>query len=204
MFDHLRKLFVTETIEGYEHPELVDVIYHKTRLYDPVFRKWPEFSGAQTVLDFGGGCGIHYKQAQSATVRWAIVETPAMIAKAVDIQTDLLRFFADVQDAASWLGSVDLMHSDGAVQYTPEPLATVRSLCGVGAKTLLWRRCAFSETPSRVNQISNLLDNGPGNLLRPDKKVSYKLTTIAEADFLAAHRDYKLVDRGKDWFRFKA
>ena len=65
----------TETLDGYEQPELVEVIFQKTIAYKPQ-NDWPEMAGVSSVLDFGGGCGLHYKQARSPTVRWAVVETP--------------------------------------------------------------------------------------------------------------------------------
>jgi hypothetical protein len=67
-----------ETLDGYEQPELVEVIFQKTKAYKPD-SDWPEMAGVSSVLDFGGGCGIHYKQANLPDVRWAVVETPAMV-----------------------------------------------------------------------------------------------------------------------------
>src|SRR3954471_560356 len=99
-----RRLFPpSEALEGYEHPELVEVVFRKTLAYQPD-GAWPEIEGAQTVLDFGGGCGIHYKQASSPTVRWAVVEPPAMVRRAKEIETDRLQFFTSIEDAAKWLG----------------------------------------------------------------------------------------------------
>ena len=61
----------TETIEGYDQPELVDVIFQKTKAYSPPQSERLSIGSALTVLDFGGGSGIHYKQASSSAVRWA-------------------------------------------------------------------------------------------------------------------------------------
>ena len=110
----------SETIEGYAQPELIDVIFEKTKTYNPPQSEWLEIGGASTVLDFGGGCGIHYKQARSPTVRWAIVESPAMVERASELSTERLQFFTSISEAADWLGPIDLMHSNGALQYTPE------------------------------------------------------------------------------------
>jgi hypothetical protein len=53
-----RRLFPpTETLEGYAEPELIDVIFQKTKAYDPK-GDWPEIAGVSSVLDFGGGCGL--------------------------------------------------------------------------------------------------------------------------------------------------
>lgn len=41
-------------IEGYEHRELVETVFQKTRAYQPQ-GTWPLMAGASAVLDFGGG-----------------------------------------------------------------------------------------------------------------------------------------------------
>jgi hypothetical protein len=87
-----------ETLVGYEQPELVDVIFRKPRDYLPTKAEKLDISDAATVLDFGGGCGLHYKRARSPQSRWAVVETPAMVARATELSTDRLR--SDVSAAA--------------------------------------------------------------------------------------------------------
>src|SRR5262245_28936400 len=133
-----RKLFPPrDVIEGYEHDQLVETVFQKTRAYQPQ-GEWPLVAGASAVLDFGGGCGVHYKLAhlQSPDIRWAVVETPAMVRRASALATDRLRFFTEVAAAKSWLGSIDVMHSNGALQYTPDPLAVLDTLCGLKAKQM--------------------------------------------------------------------
>src|SRR5689334_22774276 len=103
-FRRMKRKFMppTEKLEGYENSELVDVVFRKTLAYNPPKEDWPDLVGASTVLDFGGACGAHYKEAQHYTpdVRWAVVETPAMVRKASDIATDRLRFFTSIIEAA--------------------------------------------------------------------------------------------------------
>ena len=201
-----RRLFrPTETLDGYDDPELVEVIFRKTLAYDPQ-GVWPEMIGVSSILDFGGGCGQHYKLArrQSPEIRWAVVETPAMIERAEQFATDRLRFFPDVADAANWLGIVDVMHSNSALQYAPDPLEKLNQLCAVRAKTMLWKRLSLSKSSiEREIQSSLLGDNGPGSLpgLR-EKTVRYTRTKIPEQVFLDAHIDYMLTERGPDWFNF--
>ena len=93
-----------ETLEGYDQPELVDVIFKKTLAYEAE-HDWPEMADVSSVLDFGWGCGLHYKLAyrQSPGVRWAVVESPAMLKKAIELSTDNLRFFSDIPSAAKAL-----------------------------------------------------------------------------------------------------
>ena len=209
-FRRMKRKFMppTEKLEGYENSELVDVVFRKTLAYNPPKEDWPDLVGASTVLDFGGACGAHYKEAQHYTpdVRWAVVETPAMVRKASDIATDRLRFFTSIIEAAAWLGPIDLMHSSGALQFAPDPNATVTELCELGAKRMHWRRLALSkDTMVREMQSSFLTDNGPGAIDRvQEKRVEYERTRMPERVFLDAHAvRYRLVERGPEWFRFE-
>jgi putative methyltransferase (TIGR04325 family) len=189
----------SETIEGYEHPELVNVVFRKTLAYTPD-KEWPEIAGVSSVLDFGGGCGRHYKDANSASVRWAVVETPAMVARAKELSTERLQFFATIKEAADWLGTVDVVHSNGAIQNTPNPGEFLRQLCALRAKKMLWYRVLLGE--GREVQTSYLGDNGPGSIPVREKLVQYERTKIPETEFHAAHDGYSLSDRGPDWFIF--
>lgn len=204
MLRRLLRLIPARTIEGYQHPDLVDVIVRKTVAYRPE-AGCLNIGNARTVLDFGGGAGRHYKEAvdDSHAVRWAIVETPAMVEGATKLSTDKLRFFTNITEATKWLGHVDLMHSNGALQYAPDPVMTLRALCDVGAQQMLWYRLFLSDRAEHVTQISRLADNGPGQLSGiGNKKVSYTFTKIAESEFVASHAGYSLAERGADWFRF--
>jgi hypothetical protein len=201
-----RRLFPpTEVLEGYAEPELLEVIFQKTKVYDPK-GDWPEMVGVSSALDFGGGCGLHYKLArrQSPDIHWAVVETPAMLERAKELATDKLRFFADISEAQKWLGAIDVMHSNGALQYTLEPEDILNRLCGLRTKRMIWERIALSKANiERELQSSLLGDNGPGSLagLR-EKIVRFTRTKIPEQTFLDAHSGYVLTERGADWFRF--
>ena len=201
--DRFRRL---PEIDGYEHPELLDVIHRKARDYRPD-REWPEMREVSSVLDFGGGCGHHYKEAALASprIRWAVVETPGMVARAADLATDHLRFFDNVEAARDWLGPIDVMHSNGALQYAPDPLKMLLTLCALGAERLIWNRVALSIALERRLQSSRLGDNGPGKAPPglTNKTVKYAYTAIPEAEFLAAHSGYELTERGTDWFKFR-
>jgi hypothetical protein len=195
----------TETLEGYAEPELVEVIFQKTKAYNPQ-GDWPEMGGVSAVLDFGGGCGLHYKLARgrSPDIRWAVIETSAMLERATELATDRLQFFTDIMEARKWLGAIDVMHSNSALQYTPEPEETLERLCGLRAKRMIWERIALSKANiERELQSSLLGDNGPGSLagLR-EKTVKITRIKIPEQNFLDAHSGYVLTDRGADWFRF--
>jgi putative methyltransferase (TIGR04325 family) len=157
---------------------------------------------AKAVLDFGGGCGLHYKSVKSFDVRWAVVETPAMVRRAKEFETSQLKFFDNIPDAACWLGPVDVMHSDGALQYTPHPEDTLRELVSLKSKIMVWKRTNFSENKVVEFQTSHLIDNGPGIATTKNKLVKYPVTRMPENVFLAAHGGYQLTTRAKSSFRF--
>jgi len=167
------------TIEGYESDELVDTIYRKTVAYQPK-ANWPLVDGLSAVLDFGGGAGVHYKTAsrQSPDVRWAVVETPAMVRRAKELATEKLRFFERIEEAADWLGNVDLVHSNGAIQYVPDAFGTIQALCAIMPAKLVWYRVPISDGEARREiQTSYLSDNGPGQLSSSEEKlVRYEKT----------------------------
>jgi putative methyltransferase (TIGR04325 family) len=141
LLSRIRSLIVpSETIHGYEQPELIEVIFQKTKAYQPN-TAWDE--SAKTVLDFGGGCGLHYKEAR-LDARWAVVETGAMVQRAQELATGQLQFFTSVKAAADWLGEIDLMHSNGALQYTQDPEAVLNDLVSLRAKVMLWKRVSLS------------------------------------------------------------
>lgn len=203
-----RLLKPTGKIEGYENPELIDVVFRKTLTYHPEKKAWPDLAAVERVLDFGGACGAHYKEAilHAPGLRWAVVETPAMVQRASELATDRLNFFSSIADAAAWLGKVDLMHSSGALQFAPDPAKTLAELVGLGARRMQWRRLVLSEgEPVTETQTSYLTDNGPGvGGARQEKLVEYSRTLFPEKAFLAAHEaGYRLVERGPDWFRFE-
>lgn len=187
----LQRLFVYRAIEGYEHPDLIETVFRKTQAYTPP-SGWGLVICKRNVLDFGGGCGVHYKRAkiQNPGVRWAVVETPAMAARAKELETERLRFFTTIQDATAWLGQVDLMHSNGAIQYTADPMATVHELCAIGANVMFWDRLYLRGAAEE--QWSWLGDNGPGQPIGPEKIVRYRRTPISVRDFIEVHRGYTM------------
>lgn len=198
-----RVISLSGAIEGYEQPELVEEIFKKTKAFEPD-RDWPEMAGVTSVLDFGGGCGQHYKVARrdNPIIKWAVVETPAMADRASELATNKLRFFTSIPEARGWLGDIDVMHSDGAIQYTPDPEKTLRQLCSIGAREMQWKRVFLSDKAKREKQISLLGENGPAGSFG-GKAVRYTRVAIPETSFLAAHCDrYQLTERGPDWFCF--
>ncbi len=148
------------------------------------------FNGAPLrVLDFGGSVGIHFlltiKAYPSVSVgKWAVVETAEMVARASELSGDRLKFFSDVEEAVFWLGSVDLLTSSGAIQYTPDPFVYLSKLLDTRAPVFALHRCALSlvdETFVAI-QRTRLRDNGRGPPSNDfvDREVRYPITYISK------------------------
>ena len=206
----VRMLPPNEILGGYENPALIEMMFRKACDFSPTHR-WDEFANRSAVLDFGGGFGQHYKCATllSPDVRWAVVRTPAVVRRASVLASDRLRFFTSVAEAVDWLGAIDLMHSDGALHYAPDPMQPLRSLCAAAAKEMLWKRTVLSETDRTEieDQLSRLDENGPRvanerGLTVSRKLVRHRTTRIPEANFLAMHSAYALIERSEGNFRF--
>ncbi|MBF0332474.1 MAG: methyltransferase, TIGR04325 family, partial [Alphaproteobacteria bacterium] len=121
------------------------------------------------VLDFGGSAGLHYFQCRhvfpTLPMLWAVVETAAVCRHAATLATADLRFFTTIADAAAWLGRVDLVHSSGAIQYTPDPEATLAALLVLNADHMVLTRLPLLESRRTVcMQLSPLGSHLPGPL----------------------------------------
>lgn len=214
--------------DSYGDATLVDVIVRKTSRLRELARIDDFLSGEQLlptiagvaaagaaqplrVLDFGGAAGSHFLVAKAAfpsrTMRWAVIETPAMAAAAAaKFGNDELRFFTDIAAAVGWLEGADLMHCDSALQYAPEPEAALDALIGLGAPAMLWARLMLADRRERFIQTSRLKDNGPGPLPEgvADRAVSYPATRLPRAEFLAAHEraGYRLAWKARETHAF--
>ncbi len=105
-------------------------------------------------------------------------------------------FFERIDQAADWLGTVDLIHSNGTIQYVPDALETVRTLCSVRPAMLAWYRVPISEETRREVQTSYLSDNGPGSsLASKEKLVRYERNWISEQAFIQAHEGFRITER---------
>jgi putative methyltransferase (TIGR04325 family) len=161
-------------------------------------------SGANSVIDFGGGCGLHYflaRQELHRQFKWAVIETQVMVRASASLQSDELHFFSHVAEANSWLNEVpDLVFTSGAIAYTPEPETSLSRLVEVRAPYLAVLREALAFGPRRIIvQISRLRQNAPGKLPAgaEDREVKYPRTFMSRDDFAKiVESSYQFVFRG--------
>jgi putative methyltransferase (TIGR04325 family) len=124
-----------------------------------------------SVLDFGGGGGTHYTIARAALgktqpLRWAVVETPAMVRAAAPMRDGSLEFFDDMDAARDYLGAIDLTFTSSALHYCQAPLAVLDRLGTLRAQHLVITRTAFGDGVNTLFSVqkSRLSSNGPGPL----------------------------------------
>jgi putative methyltransferase (TIGR04325 family) len=152
------------------------------------------------VLDFGGGCGLHFFRVATVTrtsLRWAIVETPTMAARASMLAQNYFRMFTKVSEAAAALGAVDLVHASGSIQFAPDPPATLRELVALRPRHILLARLPLWREPLVVGvQISRLNDNLAGYPMPPnmqDRETKYPLTFMNIDEVLRILDDFTVL-----------
>jgi len=136
------------------------------------------------VLDFGGGCGTHYftaKRVFNAAMHWAVVETPTMAAQAREIANGQFEVYETLERAAASLGRIDLVHTSGAIQFAPDPMATLDALIELRASYLMLARFPVWPGPQLIGiQPSLLSANGLGPMPTyiSDRQVRYPITFL--------------------------
>jgi putative methyltransferase (TIGR04325 family) len=203
---------------GYEGADIAHLVIRKTealqtqRIEDviPGEALLPTLLAAATagdrVLDFGGGAGFHYMAVSRAyprrNFRWAVVEHPQIASRYKEFETETLRMFASPEQAADWLGGVDLLHSNSVLQYLDAPEAMLGRLLALQPHFVLWARMLLAQERRSEIQVAPLSAHGPGpappDLI--DRDVSHETIYMNRAEFLAAHSALRLIWRSADSF----
>ena len=188
---------------GYSEQELTEVVVkkniayrksitEKSYLYGDVNRSLLAISIALNsksfrVLDFGGGGGYHYTLAKHVLgdnydIKWNIVETDSMCLAAASIADKSLKYFNNINHAASDLGNIDLMFTSSALQYCSDPMEYLKNLLNVSAKYIYITRTPFFSGTNKIISIqsSKLSHNGPGDLPfdYEDREILYPISFI--------------------------
>jgi putative methyltransferase (TIGR04325 family) len=198
---------------GYNDADIADVIAYKTALpVDP--RHYPPEQALNSilsigiaaaevadrplaVLDFGGGCGFHYFRVVASIhtpFQWAVVETPMMAERAVKLAQGRFEVFTDIAAAAA-LGRIDIVHTSSAIQYVPDPLATLKMLAALCPRYFALARFPVWSRDSLVGlQSSPLSGNGIGPMppFIADRNVKYPITFINFDDVMQALAGYEI------------
>jgi putative methyltransferase (TIGR04325 family) len=203
--------------QGYDDEAVADLVIRKTKAIDAAVRLEDilpaEFllptlmaiaCSGDRVLDFGGGAGLQYLAASRAfprrAFRWAIVEHPLMLRRTKELERENLKFFSSPESALDWLGHVDLLHSNGVLQYLDEPEAMLLRLLAIHPTWVSWSRLLLGPEKIVGTQVAPLSAHGPGPLPPGvvDREITHKTTVMIEAAFWAAHSGYRTVWRSAD------
>jgi putative methyltransferase (TIGR04325 family) len=141
------------------------------------------------ILDFGGGfalCHFLLRRRMPHRSRWAVVETSQTVALGKAFESEDLRFFDTIESAQAWLGEVDAVHTNGALQYHPSPEIALESLVSLGARYIALLRCALSEDIRAIQVQESLLSRQldaplPGGV--SDRPVRYPHISMLASDF---------------------
>jgi putative methyltransferase (TIGR04325 family) len=185
---------------GYQHDELIDVIVQKNLNFSKEITNSlvidesnlkilsiiasMQWEGSINVIDFGGGGGMHYQICKnlldpSVNLNWRVVETKAMVSAANKLTNKSLKFYTDLNSARSSLDKVDLVFASSSLQYTHNPLLSLKRLIDLDAPYLCISRTPLlnEQAPIISMQTSKLSDNGPGELpkIYKDKIIRYPI-----------------------------
>ncbi len=119
------------------------------------------------VLDFGGGAGHHQAVAKivfpEIHFNWTVVETDELVQRAQGEIKDLgLDFISSLEKVKRV--KFDLVFSNSAIQYLPNPLLELKKLVNLDFEYLFLTRIPLRRSGKslRYIQSSKLSQNGPG------------------------------------------
>jgi putative methyltransferase (TIGR04325 family) len=145
------------------------------------------------VFDLGGGGGTHYHITRKMIdsdikLKWAVLETPSMVAESEVISNQELSFFSEYSPAVSFLESIDVALASSVFQYLDNPIEQLMKFTDLNAEVIFITRTALTDDDStlKVMQKSRLKDNGPGPLPEnfQDSEIQYPLTVVGKEHFI--------------------
>ena len=151
------------------------------------------------VLDLGGGGGTHFHVTRNfldhqVKLKWAVVETEAMVSSAKVISHPQLEFFTDLNKAVKYLGGVDFALASSVLQYFPDPFDGLNKLLNAKAQYVLITRTALLDDDKIIHHLqkSKLSDNGPGKMPSQfkDMEVEYPVTFVSRKKFILTLQNY--------------
>jgi putative methyltransferase (TIGR04325 family) len=209
---------------GYQEDAIVRVVFEKTVAYRDALANAPAISISSTeaygmlslayrwartadteqklhVVDFGGACGAHYFAfrkllGNKVRLRWHVVETPAMQAMGRRLENEELRFFDNLDTAASEVGQTDLLYTSGAIQCVDDPYQVLRRMRYSQPRLMLFNRLALTLKDDDLVTVhkSMLSWNGIGALPAgfADREVRYPYTFLSRRRFEESLDGYRV------------
>jgi len=215
-----------EAAGSYEEPDLIKVIVAKTKKYleKNHSNELINFDGLKdarttrtlfaiaaginkktiTILDFGGSAGIHYFTARQIisddiSLKWCVVETESMVieAKNEGLENEELLFFSSVEEATNKVTYFDIIYSNYALCYTPNPLFYLEQLLQTNFEKFFLTNTAMNSEDKEIIglQTSYISTNGvgrdiPDHLGIPDKEIIYPFTIPSKQEVESKIKQY--------------
>lgn len=171
-------LSYSKKINGYSNLKLNKSIIKKTILFSKLhslnekdinvkrtvsFLKFIKNKNLKNILDFGGGAGYHYFIAKmklpDVNLKWLVVENGIMV-NLCNKQLNYKNLF--FSSSLNTVKKTDIFFSSCAINYTKDPVKTMKSIIKLNTKYLYFTRTPLTEDQSfKFKQISLLSDNGP-------------------------------------------
>ncbi len=161
-----------------------------------------------SVIDFGGACGALYFQVRnffpkSLKIRWAVVETPAMVNKAKKIENSEITFHDTLDNILQDLGNVDIFHTSATLQALDSPREYLQKMVDLKVKYAFFNRVGIHKGNHDIFTVhrSKLSWNGPGKLPLgfQDKWVKYPYSFMEEKFFLTTiQKNYDIIAKFQD------
>jgi putative methyltransferase (TIGR04325 family) len=200
---------LSKTQRGYSNSELSNVVALKTRRFIQAEREEVSVNAVKPIIgllclnnledkvivDFGGGAGFHYFLARRflnrpTSFQWIVVETESMVSAAKELESPELSFTSQLEDIPSLIRgedkNIDLVIASSVLQYTEDPLTTLRSLINASPNSLYITRTPLSlDRTYVIVQESMLSSNGPGRMPEgfKDSIVKYPATFVKKSEF---------------------
>lgn len=172
------KLFYSKIDSGYNNLALNESIIKKTIVFSKLkpikkydvnwqrtvrFLKFIKKKNLKNIVDFGGGAGYHYFIAKmklpNFNFKWLVVENRTMV-KLCNKKLNYKNLF--FFNSLNIIKKTDVFFSSCAINYTKDPIKTVKAISKLNAKYLYFTRTPLAENQSLgFKQISLLSDNGP-------------------------------------------
>jgi putative methyltransferase (TIGR04325 family) len=199
--------------ESYEEQDLIKAIVAKTKKYvekehSNNFINFDNLSDSRTtrtlfaiaaginkktitILDFGGSAGIHYFTARKIisndiSLKWCVVETESMVSEAKNegLENEELFFFSTIEEASNKVSDIDIIYSNYALCYTPNPLFYLEQLLQTNFdKEIIGLQTSFISTNGVGRDI-------PDYLGISDREIIYPFTIPSKEQVESKIRQY--------------
>jgi putative methyltransferase (TIGR04325 family) len=180
----LRLQALRPQVSGYENTTLVNEVIRKTLLRRDEIdsQKYINLSELRSlagfmlanlkegsrVLDFGGGAGTHFDSLQQLypqkSLEYFVIETEMMSSLAAKARlADTNLHFMSFNHLFDFKPNFQVLIANSSLQYMEKPLNVLSTLMDLFPEYVYITRCPLTQSKDqlRINQISNLSDNGP-------------------------------------------